>query len=421
MNASGKPLSWLNSEVHLCLLLALYYGFMAITIPKGGGDLGFWVEWATYMRQHGIRHIYDLYVIPAPGDPPSFLYGPVHMYLIYFWSQWEGPLEQIQANPHQFKIFVLLFDMVGIWFALRYVRNSTTRPFYAIFLLFNIGLLYNTISWGQVDGAIGCLMLTALYFALRGQTALSVLSFILAFLIKPQPIIFLPVLGILWLTTALKKPLRDTVWALLRIGLGVLLLLWPFIQVGTLADYGDMLIHMNNIYPTVTVNAGNIWTLLFTTNPDEVSDQLTQFGLSYKQWGLLMFAVSYALILFPLLRQFYQLRKGLRAAFDPSLVLLTAGLVPIVFYFFNTEMHERYAHPSVLLLAAYALSSGDFIPYITASVANLWVMDKFLKLYGLYTHISLELIAFLFLLVLVWGVVQLYRQRSSTRPEVTFA
>ena len=421
MNASAKPFSWLNTEVHLCLLLAFYYGFTAINIPEGGGDLEFWSKWAIYIRQHGIRHIYDLYAVPTPGDPPSFLYGPVHMYLLYFWGKWEGPIEQIQANPYQFKTIILLFDVIGIWFALRYMRNSASRPFYAIFLLFNIGLFYNTISWGQVDGAIACFILIALYFALRGQIALSGLGFVLAFLIKPQPVIFLPVLGILWLMTALKKSVWYIVWNVLGIGLGVLTLLWPFIEVGTLADYGDMLIHMNNIYPTVTVNAGNIWTLLFTINPNEVSDKLTQFGLSYKQWGLLMFAVSYALILFPLLRQFYQLRKGLRAAFDPSLVLLTAGLVPIVFYFFNTEMHERYAHPSVLLLAAYALSSGDFIPYIIASVANVWVMDKFLKLYGMYTHISLELIAFLFLLVLVWGVVQLYRQRSSTRPDVTFA
>ena len=414
MNASVKPIAWLHPEVHLCLLLAFYYGFTAMHIPEGGGDLEFWSEWAIYIRQHGIRRIYDLYAVPSPGDPPLFLYGPFHMYLLYFWGKWQGPIEQIQANPHQFKTVILLFDVVGIWFALRYVRDKISRPFWAIFLLFNIGLLYDTVSWGQVDGAVACLVLIALYFAQRGPIALSGLSFALAFLIKPQPIIFLPVLGILWLTAVIKKPVRHTFWNLLGMGLGLFILLWPFIQAGTLADYGSMLLHTASVYPAVTVNAGNVWTLLLPEDPNKVSDELVRFGLSYKQWGLLMFVVSYAIVLFPLLRQFYQVLNGTRTTFDASLVLLTAGLVPIVFYFFNTEMHERYADPSVLLLGAYALSKGDFVPYISASVANFWVMDKFLKLYGLYTHISLELIAVLFLFVLLWGTVQLYRQTNLT-------
>lgn len=418
MNSSANPISRINPEVHVVLLLAFFYGFTALNIPHGGGDLESWSDWAIYIKEHGIRNVYSLHTHPAPGQPPSFIYGPVYMYLLYFWGKWQGSIELIRQSPHLFKRFILIFDMVGIWFALRYVRDKVNRPFYALFLLFNIGLLYNTVNWGQADGAIACLVLVAVYYGLRGQLAWSGISFMLGLLIKPQPIIFLPVLGLLWLRSILKNPLKHTLVSLLSVALVVAILLWPFLQAGTFINYWSMLQDSTSVYPILTVNAANLWTLLFTENTDKMSDQLIWAGLSYKQWGLLMFSVSYVIMLLPLVKQFYQIIRGKRTQYDPSTVLLIAGLVPIVFYFFNTQMHERYAHPCVLLLAAYALSSGDFIPYIVASVANLWVMDRILKFFSVYTHISLELIAVLFLFVLVWGVVQLYRKRLPAEREV---
>lgn len=421
MNSSVKTASPVHSEVRLLVLMTFFYGYSVIYIPEGGGDFTYWIEWAVYLKEHGIRHIYDLHTHPAPGQPPSFIYGPVYIYMLYFYDKWQGSVEQIRQNIHQLKSIILLFDMVGIWFALRYLREQVNRPFYALFFLFNVSLLYNTVSWGQVDGAIACLTLAAVYFALRGQLVWSGIVLVVALLIKPQPIIFLPVLGLLWLPTVLAKPMSYTLFSVLLTVAVVLVLLFPFIQAGTLVNYWAMLLDSDSIYPTLTVYAANLWTLLFTDNTDKISDQIIWFGLRYKQWGLLLFSVSYFVILLPLLRQFILVLQEKRTGYDTSLVLLTAGLVPLVFYFFNTQMHERYAHVSVLLLGAYALSKGDFIPYVVASIANFWVMDKFLKVFGLhslYDYITLELVAALFLFVLVWGVVQLYRKPVSVNRDV---
>ena len=418
MNLSIKPSSRVNPDVHLLLLLLFFYGFTTVNIQQGGGDLNFWSDWAIYIKEHGIRYVYNLHTHPVPGQPPSFIYGPVYMYLLYFFGKWQGTAEIIKYNIYQLKSILLIFDMVGIWYALRFLPAKANRPFYALFLVFNLGLLYDTVSWGQLDGVIASLVLIAVYYALRGQLALSGISFMLSLLIKPQPIIFLPVLGLLWVTAVLKNSVKHTLLSCLGVAAVVVILLWPFLQAGTFVDYWSMLQDSASVYPTLTVNAANLWTLLFTENTDKMSDQLIRFGLSYKQWGLLMFSGSYAVILLPLLKQCYQIIQGKRTQYDSSTVLLIAGLVPIVFYFFNTQMHERYAHPCVLLLAAYALSRGDFIPYIVASVANLWVMDRIMKFFSLYTHISLELIAVLFLFVLVWGVVQLYRKRAPVEHDV---
>ncbi|GAB4016055.1 glycosyltransferase 87 family protein [Spirosoma koreense] len=420
MTTSVHQSARVNPELHVLLLLALFYGFTAIYIPKGGEDIGFWIQWALYIQEHGIAHIYDLYTHPVPGQPPSFLYGPYFMYVLYFFERWQGSVGQILENIHKLKFIVLVFDMVGIWYALRFVRTEANRPFYALFLIFNIGLLYNTITWGQIDSTITCFTLMAVYYALRGRVAWSAVWFVIAFMIKPQPIVFLPILMLLWWPTIVRQPLRTTLVGLLGVGFSVFIPMIPFIQAGTVIDYLAMLKASLDIYPVVSVNAGNVWNFLLEGNLNTRSDKLVWFGMNYKHWGLLMFAVSYLVILFPMIRQFFQIGRGQRTQYDTSTILLISGLAPIAFYFFNTQMHERYAHPSVLMLAAYAFSSGDFVPYVIASVGNFVVMEKHLRLFiirRIGDLISLEQVAMIFSVVLVWGVVQLYRQKPAIRTE----
>ena len=384
-------------------------------------DMPTWAEWIVYMQQHGIRHVYDLHTRPEPGKSAGFVYGPVYMYLLYFYGKLRGSADVIRESIYQFKSVLLLFDIIGIWFALRYLRNKAALPFYALFLIFNIGLLYDTVAWAQADSAITCLMFMAMHYALRGQLGISGICIVIAFLIKPQPIIFLPAFGLIWLPVILKNTVRQTFLNFAAIIIGGVVLLAPFLLAGTAIDYWTMLSHSATLHTSVSIKAANIWPLLLIEDPYLISDQVVRFGLPYRQWGLLMFTIGYALVLFPLARQTYQLIIGKRTQFDTGLVLLTFGLLPIVFYLFNTQMHERYAHPSLLFLAAYALYKGDYVPYIVASIANFWVLEKglfLMKLNRLYELITLEQLAILFLFVLLWGTVQLYRKPASQLREV---
>ena len=422
MNASPTEGTRVHPEVHLLVLLALSYLFMSVIMPhEGHFDMSIWADWIVYMRQHGIRHVYELYTNRAKDQQPLFIYGPVYMYMLYFYAKWQVSIEEIRATIYQFKSVVLLFDIVGIWFALRFLPNKAHRPFYAPFLLLNVGLLYDTLGWGQNDSAIACLMLMAVYFGLQGKIGISGVCILVAFLIKPQPIVFLPAFGLLWLPAIMARPLVRTAADFLVIFLVGLLLLFPFIQAGTAIDYWTMLLHTTSLHPSVSIYAANIWEWLLVENPYKVLDQVVQYGLSYRQWGLIMFAIGYAIVLFPLLQQTYQILTGKRTDYDRWLVLLTFGLIPIVFYFFNTQIHERYAHPSILFLAAYALCKKDFIPYIVASIANFWVIEKslfLLKTYRLYEWITLDMLAALFLFVLLWGIAILYRDGTLRKMKV---
>lgn len=410
--------SRIQPETHLVILLTFFYLFTSVFMPREGHsfDMPLWADWLIYMRQHGIRHVYDLYTHPRPNQPPAFIYGPVYMYLLYFYGKWQGSNEAIRETIYQFKSIILLFDMVGIWFALRYLPNKADRPYYALFLIFNLGLLFDTIGWSQNDSAIACLMLMAVYFALRGQISISGICILVALLIKPQPIVFLPAFGLLWLPFLLKKSIGRILTDILAIVAVGIVLLAPFLIAHTAIDYWTMLLHTSSLHPSVSIYAANIWEWLLAENPYKVSDQVIRFGLSYRIWGLLMFTAGYCAVLFPLLRQTYQVLTGKLDTFNISLVLLTFGLIPIVFYFFNTQIHERYAHPSVLLLAAYALHKGDFLPYVVASIANFLVIAKSLYLFKphrFYDLITLDQLAVLFLVVMVWGLVKLYRKPQA--------
>lgn len=423
MNSSPIEGTHVHPEVHLLVLLTLFFLFMSVLMPHEGHlfDMPIWADWIVYMRQHGIRNVYELYTNRTADQPPAFIYGPVYMYMLYFYAKWQGSVEEIRASIYHFKSVILLFDMVGIWFALRFLPNKENRPFYALFLLFNVGLLYDTIGWAQNDSAIACLMLMAVYFGLQGKIDISGVCILVAFLIKPQPIVFLPAFGLLWLPFIVSRPLVRTAIDFLIIFLVGVVLLFPFLQAGTAIDYWTMLRHTTSLHPSVSIYAANIWEWLLVENPYKVLDQVVQYGLSYRQWGLIMFAIGYTILLFPLLQQTYYILIGKRSDYDTSLVLLTFGLIPIVFYFFNTQIHERYAHPSILFLAAYALYTKDFIPYIVASIANFWVIEKslfLLKTYRLYEWITLDMLAAFFLFVLVWGITVLYRNRVLQKMTV---
>lgn len=418
MSITKNQESPINPEIHLIVLLVLFYVFTSLIMPHGGHflDMPTWADWIIYMREHGIRHIYDLYAHPLPGQEPGFVYGPVYMYLLYFYGKFQGSANGLKDTIYQFKSVILLFDVVGMWFALRYLPNKVNRPFYALFLIFNIGLLYDTVGWAQNDSAIACLMLIAVHYALKGRLTISGISILVALLIKPQPIVFLPAFGLLWLPVLAKLPISRALLTFLTIGVVGIFLLSPFLITGTAIDYWTMLRNTTSLHPFVSIRAANIWPLLLTEDPFKILDRTVRFGLTYRQWGLLMFSIGYGVILFPLARQTYQYLTGRINQFDTATILLTFALIPIVFYFFNTQIHERYAHPCLLFLAAYAFCKGDFVPYIIASIANFWVMEKGiweLKLYRLYGLITLEQLAVLFLFVLLWGIVKLYKKPSE--------
>jgi hypothetical protein len=161
------------------------------------------------------------------------------------------------------------------------------------------------------------------------------------------------------------------------------------------------------------MNAFNMWYWITETDPIKVDDFNPWLGLTYKLWGFIFFTIAGAVALFPLIaKTFYRLLNKL--SFDKRYieqVFLTSALCSIVFFFFNTQMHERYVHPAIVLLFGYSVLRKNYLLYSICSVAyflNLEAINKYLKIEHATPWFDATYIAALYLFILMVGVWCLY-------------
>lgn len=393
---------------------SLLFVLMLLLVPRAGydGDGHYWVEWGSYIFEHGLGNVYQL---------ESNNYNPLYHYILWLYGQMMGTMEKLQYYIRFLKGFTLIFDFAGAFWAASLVPERERRFGLALLLLFNIGYLYNTLLWIQVDSIYTFFAFGAVVLAVRRHVAGSMVFFVLAMAAKTQAIIFLPPLLFLWAPQWWHRP-----WSLVRAGLAAVgtatLVLAPFIW-WSWESYLPRIISLNlnaaEMYPKVSMFAYNMWFLLMPAGqPQGTSDKLVVAGLTYRNWGLLLFFVSSAIALWPLFVASVRalLTPRTRAAApapDMALALLSCGVIPLLFAFFNTQMHERYWHAAILFLAAYGFLRRDYLPYILASVAYFFNLESVLRHLQLMNYGTLvfdeRFIASLFGLAILLSLLKLYR------------
>lgn len=127
--------------------------------------------------------------------------------------------------------------------------------------------------------------------------------------------------------------------------------------------------------------AFNLWSLLLPNTTIEGMYSLndaTKFGFfSYKQIGLLLFLMMTLISIYPLVKTLFKKHINKESLqFPLQNIFLISALVSLSFYFFNTQMHERYMHSAVILLAAYAFISKRFFPLILCSLAYFLNIER---------------------------------------------
>ena len=393
---------------------ALFVLFVWLT-PRIGfeRDLAFWTTWATYSTRHGLGNVYQ----QRYND-----YPPLYHYVLFAYGRLLGSPAAIIRHRHELRAFTLLFDFAGALAAVSLVRGTRRRFALSLLLLLNVAYLYDTLIWEQVDAIYSCLSFMAVLLALRQRLVGSVLLYVLAGNMKLQAVIFLPPLLLLWLPLALARP-RRLGWSLLGAAGLQLALLAPFIWGGDqnyLPNIFAVVRGASNLLPFLSVSAFNLWYLLLP-GPAQAggSDALLFLHVSYRHWGLLLFAAGSAVVLWPLLQLLLRHRRPLTDA-HAALVMLSCGLLPIVFCYFNTQMHERYWHAALLFLAAYGFLTRDYWLFGLTSVAYFLNLETMLvatgKVYYVWIPFWPQLVALLFTAVLVLGVRRLYR--LSAAPQI---
>jgi len=393
------------------LLYGLLYSALLLLTPRAGFlfDVQFWGAWATHMGAHGLGNAYTL----ATNN-----YNPLYQYVLYGYARLAGSPQRIEAYVHCLKAVTLLFDVGGAVVAVRCFGygDGNQRVLLSLLFLLNVGYLYNTLVWEQVDAIVSTLAFVAVVQALRQRPVGSLVWLVLALNMKTQAIIFVPPLLLLWVPQWWAAP-RRLAQSLAAGVLAQVLLLLPFMLAGTvpriLATVGGVV----GFFPYVSLNCYNVWMFFF--NDFLAFDTERYAGLTYKAWGMLGFFGAATIVLLPLgMATLGKLRT--RRIFGPgdyALALLSMGLIAIVFCFFNTQMHERYWHPALIFLGAHALCTRRYVLFGVCSLAYWLNLEAVIHYLGDFSHypnllFRPKLVASLFGSVLLGGIWQLYRMAS---------
>jgi len=405
------------------ILIATLYIAYVFTMHKWGhqGDMLFWLNWSKYIFEHGFTHVYD---------NKECNYLPAYLYVLWGHVKLQGNTVDIGDNLYTIKFFTLIFDVAAAVLSVRFVKELKDKTYYFLLLMFNVAYIYNTVFWGQVDAIFTFWGFAALLLAIEQRVVWSILCLTIALNFKLQALVFIPVVGALLLPNFLTlKGMKKFLLAIIISFFIQIIILLPFILSGRLGQVWHVIIDSVGHYPFPTVGAFNLWTILLPNVSIEgmykISDETKIGFLSYKQIGQFLFISTVLVSLYPLVN--YLVKKYLKknySVFPIKNVFLIAALTSLNFYFFNTEMHERYSHPALVCLAAYAFLSKRFLPLILGSIAYFLNMERICWYLNLHNDtyengflFKPRLIAGLYLILILLLYFLLYKKEKVKEEE----
>lgn len=300
------------------------------------GDLKYWKQWMDSLGSYRLDGIYTH--DETVNYPPVFL---TMLWVYRFFVQ--------SSSMFALKLPVVLMELLalgGIVLLLKkYGWTDSRHKKLILYLLFSPVVLYITSVWGQVDFFHSALMAMSLLSLLASPAVAGVL-FGLALLTKLQAVVIAPVFGLVLLRRLLasdwRRPMRFAAgfavpWLLFTLYFAAYHTFPAFIRHSYLDAVG--------YYPNVSLYAANIWFNLIGVAPDTPDTEHLVSFLTYRDFGLLLFAIA-ALFVLGYLASFRQLQV---------VHLLKAGfLLSFSFYMLPTEIHDRYVIPAVILAACIA-------------------------------------------------------------------
>ena len=283
-----------------------------------------------------------------------------------------------------------------------------------LYYLVNIAVLYNVIIWSQVDIILTCFVFISVYFAIHHKALLSVVFLVVALNFKLHAVIFFPVIGLLLLPDMVQSfSFKKSVISILVVFVLQFLIVLPFILGGSIQNLPGVITGSVGKFSVISAYAFNLWHLLLKGDLANLPDTVVAFGLTYNTWGLLLFFTSSFIALFPFLKQVYVSLKTKKALQLPiETILITCALIPVLFFYFNTQMHERYSHPALVFLITYGILQKKPLLPVIASVAYFLNLEAELKFLALPKYSTLifdsRFISVLWLMTMLGLYLQLY-------------
>lgn len=312
-------------SILICIALFLRL-FIALVLPSFSGDLSLFKDWAAAAG----KNLITVYSNSRNAD-----YPPLYMYVLAI----VGKLGNTSVLSSYYNLLLKLpsifADIVTSILIYRVAGKHLSRNMsiiLAAFYLFNPAVLINSSVWGQVDSFFTMILILGIYMLVEGRVGVSAVFFTAAVLMKPQGIIFLPIL--FFELVRLKNVKEFVKTALISLVTAVLISL-PFMLTNGVTWIFKLYSGTVGEYPYASVNAFNFFSLI---GKNYAKDTGTILGISYHNLGM-------AAIVLVTILTFAIYLKGNDKRIAPAAAFIEISGV----FTFASSMHERYLFPVVAL------------------------------------------------------------------------
>ena len=330
---SRRSFLWLIFGGALLLRLILAY-----TTHGFGNDIACFASWADRIFTVGPGQFYSAETFT--DYPPGFMYI---LYLI-------GALRSLLQIPYYSDLHILLLKLPAILCDMAcgflLYREAVKRLHLselqgvcvASAYLFQPAIILNSSCWGQVDSVHTLVVILMCLFLMDGKMLPAYAIYGLGVLLKPQTLIFTPVLlvGILdhvFLKDFSVRKFFYNLFGGLAVICSMLLLCAPFGLNAAISQYTSTL----GSYEYAAVNAYNFWGLL---GMNWIGQDTTFLFLPCKTWGTIAILL---IVLFSFL-------IAMRCRKESSRYFCLGAFIILTMFVFSVRMHERYMYPGLALL-----------------------------------------------------------------------
>lgn len=386
VRSAGTPLTkqeWQTVGIFLGAGLVL----RAVMMPATGHatDVGTFESWTLSLVKYGIPGFY--------GHAGFVDYPPGYMLILAAFGALYNLLQSHLAVPFDLLHVTVKAPAVAADLGLAYLGFLMARRTWSSraalwtmgLFVFNPAVWFVSAYWGQADAVTAVFVAWAVYMMLTQRYEVGWILFAFAVLIKPQPIVALPVLVIWQLRTARQA------WRLALVpvlGLTVAYLGTVFFApdrdpAGTLAWLYDRYHTGTALYPYNSCNAFNLYsTRLDFWQPDgKLIPGLPGFeGWPQWAWGV---AIVAAFVFAISVRAWRTMAPAAERSEREASLYLALFLSLLGLFMFGTRMHERYLF-SALAFGPLIWNAGAAYRLVYAVLSGTFIINLLYSLVYLY-------------------------------------
>ena len=392
-----------------CVIRALFAMFHTGFIS----DTACFASWASRVFEGGFSAFYS---------PDVFTdYPPGYMYILYIIGFIQSVLSLEYLSPLHLLLLrlpAIVCDMGTCYIIYRIATKHFSEQHSLIitaFYLFNPAVIMNSSIWGQVDSVFILAVLIMVLLLMEGKTIPAYYVYAVGVLLKPQTLIFTPLLlfgiyeNVFAKDFSSNKFWKNLLWGLGAIAMMVVLCV-PFGLDKVWSQYTDTL----GSYPYISVNAYNFWALL---GRNWASQDTPFLFFTFKELGTIVIVILTVIsAIF-----FYKRMKSQDRYF------VAGSFIALTMFLFSVRMHERYLYPvMIMLLMAFVMTGSKYMLYsylvLTAChflnvwhVLNFYDPSNYGSIVGTISVLSLVMVA-----GAVYYYFSLYKVMTG-RGEQTFA